>query len=184
MASGPTNWSARSSTPFPKTHPFDRRTKPTVAASLVAQSSGRFDEAFLRKLEALAVVAKKARGGDARAERRSRRVGAGIEFADHREYAPGDDVRSLDWNLYARMDRPFVRLREEDEDLTLALLVDGSASMGLGTPAKTGTGPADRGGVGVHRPGQSGSRGRVPDRSRRARGLASPCVARAAPRAC
>jgi uncharacterized protein (DUF58 family) len=96
----------------------------------------RFDEAFLRKLEALSVIVKRARGGDLRAERRSRRVGAGIEFADHREYAAGDDVRSLDWSLFARLDRPFVRLREEDEDVTLSVVVDTSASMAAGTPPK------------------------------------------------
>lgn len=96
----------------------------------------RFDEAFLRKLEALIVIVKRARGGDLRAERRSRRVGAGIEFADHREYAAGDDVRSLDWSLFARLDRPFVRLREEDEDVTLSIVVDTSASMAAGTPPK------------------------------------------------
>ena len=107
-----------------------------MAAPPVPASSQRFDESFLRKLEALTIVAKKTRDGDGRAERRSRRVGPGIEFADHRDYAPGDDVRALDWNLYARLDRPYVRLREEDEDLTVALFVDGSASMGLGTPPK------------------------------------------------
>ncbi len=103
-------------------------------ASLVG--SNRFGEHFLRKLETLTVVAKRSRGGAAGAERRGRRVGTGIEFADHRNYAPGDDVRALDWNLFARLDRPFVRLREEDEDLTLSLIVDGSASMALGTPPK------------------------------------------------
>jgi len=102
----------------------------------MATAAARFDEAFLRKLEALTVIAKRARGGDAGAERRGRRVGAGIELADHREYVPGDDVRALDWNLYARTGRPYVRLREEDEDLTLALILDGSASMGVGAPPK------------------------------------------------
>jgi len=96
----------------------------------------RFDEDFLRKLEALTVVAKRARGSGARADRRARRVGAGIDFADHRRYVPGDDVRALDWNLFARLDRPFVRLREEDEDLTVTVLVDASASMACGAPAK------------------------------------------------
>lgn len=96
----------------------------------------RFNEDFLRKLEVLALVARRARSGKVRAERRSRQMGAGVEFADHREYAPGDDVRAMDWNLFARLDRPFVRLREEDEDLTLSLIVDHSASMGSGTPAK------------------------------------------------
>ena len=96
----------------------------------------RFDEHFLRKLEALTVVAKRARGTGARADRRARRVGAGIDFADHRTYVPGDDVRALDWNLFARLDRPFVRLREEDEDLTLNVLVDASASMAFGATPK------------------------------------------------
>jgi uncharacterized protein (DUF58 family) len=96
----------------------------------------RFDEYFLRKLEALTVVAKRARGSATRADRRARRIGAGIDFADHRTYVPGDDVRALDWNLFARLDRPFVRLREEEEDLTLSLIVDASASMAFGAPAK------------------------------------------------
>jgi uncharacterized protein (DUF58 family) len=130
MASGPTTWSAPSSTKF--------RSKAAVASPKVGAkvAAGRFDESFLRKLEALTVVAKRARGGGPGPERRSRRVGAGIEFADHRDYAPGDDVRALDWNLFARLDRPFVRLREENEDLTLTLIVDGSGSMALGTPPK------------------------------------------------
>lgn len=96
----------------------------------------RFDDDFLRKLETLAVVAKRAQGSGARADRRARRVGGGIDFADHRTYAPGDDVRSLDWNLLARLDRAFVRLREEDEDLTLSLIVDASASMACGAAPK------------------------------------------------
>jgi uncharacterized protein (DUF58 family) len=63
-------------------------------------------------------------------------VGAGIEFADHRDYAPGDDLRYLDWNLYGRMERLLVRLFEEDEDLSIYVLFDASASMGTGTPRK------------------------------------------------
>ncbi|MES1205215.1 MAG: DUF58 domain-containing protein [Pseudomonadota bacterium] len=109
---------------------------PTATPTATETTGIRFDEAFLRKLEALAVVAKRTRGEQARAERRSRRVGAGIEFADHREYARGDDVRALDWNLFARLDRPYVRLREEDEDLTLTLIVDASASMAVGAAPK------------------------------------------------
>jgi uncharacterized protein (DUF58 family) len=96
----------------------------------------RFDERFLRKLEYLAVVTKRAFLGQIRAERRSRRVGAGIEFADHRDYAAGDDLRYLDWNLYGRMQRLLVRLFEEDEDLSIYVLFDTSASMGIGAPPK------------------------------------------------
>ena len=63
-------------------------------------------------------------------------MGAGIEFADHRDYTPGDDLRYLDWNLYGRMQRLLVRLFEEDEDLSIYVLFDASASMGTGTPPK------------------------------------------------
>jgi len=97
---------------------------------------GRFDETFLRRLETLRVVTKRASLGQLRADRRSRRVGAGIEFADHRDYAAGDDLRILDWNLYGRMERLLVRLFEEDEDLAIDVLIDTSASMGLGAPPK------------------------------------------------
>jgi len=102
------------------------------------QVSARFDERFLRKLESLAILTRRSRisFGQIRAERRSRRVVAGIEFADHRDYVPGDDLRYLDWNLYGRMQRLLVRLFEEDEDLSIYLLFDASASMGAGTPPK------------------------------------------------
>jgi uncharacterized protein (DUF58 family) len=95
-----------------------------------------FDESFLRKLERLSVVAKRVVALHGRGERRTRRVGSGIEFADHRDYVPGDDLRRLDWNLYGRLERPLVRMFDEDEDLPVYLLVDASASMGLGAPAK------------------------------------------------
>jgi uncharacterized protein (DUF58 family) len=101
-----------------------------------APVSARFDERFLRKLEYLSVVTKRALTGQLRAERRSRRVGAGIEFADHRDYVAGDDLRTIDWNLYGRMQRLLVRLFEEDEDLSIDVLFDASASMGLGAPPK------------------------------------------------
>jgi uncharacterized protein (DUF58 family) len=95
-----------------------------------------FEEGFLRKLERLAVVAKRVVALHGRGERRTRHVGSGIEFADHRDYVAGDDLRHLDWNLYGRLERPLVRMFDEDEDLPVYLLVDASASMGLGTPPK------------------------------------------------
>jgi uncharacterized protein (DUF58 family) len=100
------------------------------------EGPGPFDETFLRKLERLAVVAKRVVALHGRGERRTRRVGSGIEFADHRDYVPGDDLRRLDWNLYGRLERPLVRMFDEDEDLPVYLLVDASASMGLGGPPK------------------------------------------------
>jgi uncharacterized protein (DUF58 family) len=95
-----------------------------------------FDEQFLKKLEYLYIVSKKVFQGRLRAERRSRKVGSGIEFADHRDYTPGDDLRYLDWNLFGRMDKLLLRLFEEQEDLYVYLLIDASASMGLGNPSK------------------------------------------------
>lgn len=112
-----------------------RETREALGTRDVA-TSRRFDDVFLRKLEALSLVARRAVLGQARGERRSRRVGSGIELADFRDYVAGDDLRFVDWSLYARLDRPMVRLREEREDLTLAVLVDGSGSMGVGHPPK------------------------------------------------
>lgn len=95
-----------------------------------------FDDEFQRRLEALALVARKTFEGRARAERRSKKTGAGVEFADHREYAPGDDFRFLDWNLYGRSDRLLVKLFQEEEDLSVHVLLDVSRSMTTGTPSK------------------------------------------------
>jgi uncharacterized protein (DUF58 family) len=95
-----------------------------------------FDERFLRKLESLVMAIRRTPAGTARGARRSRRVGAGLEFADHRDYTAGDDPRTLDWNLYGRLERLAVRLYEEDEDLTIDVLCDASASMGMGRPPK------------------------------------------------
>lgn len=94
------------------------------------------DAGFLRKLERLALLAKRLGHGGLRGERQTRHVGAGLEFADHRAYAPGDDLRRLDWSLFARLERPLVRLFVEEEDLPLYLLADTSGSMGIGTPPK------------------------------------------------
>jgi uncharacterized protein (DUF58 family) len=88
-----------------------------------------FDEQFLKKLEYLYVVAKKVFVGRIRAERRSRKTGSGVEFADHRNYAAGDDLRYLDWSVYGRLDKLLLRLFEEEEDLHIYLLIDSSASM-------------------------------------------------------
>ena len=69
-------------------------------------------------------------------ERRSKRKGQSVEFADYRNYVKGDDLRFLDWNLYARLDRLFLRLFMEEEDLHFYLLIDNSLSMDFGTPSK------------------------------------------------
>ena len=71
-----------------------------------------------------------------RAERRTKKSGSGVEFADHREYQPGDDFRYLDWNIYQRFDRLLLRLYEEEEDLAIYFIVDASASMAFGDAKK------------------------------------------------
>ena len=74
-----------------------------IDRAATSAGDGLFDEAFLRRLELLAVVARKVKSGQRRGERRSRRLGSGLELADHRDYAPGDDLRYLDWSAYGRL---------------------------------------------------------------------------------
>ncbi len=89
-------------------------------------------DADLALLSRLRFVTRKRKRGGTWGERRSTRHGAGLEFADYRDYTPGDDPRRVDWNLYARLDRPYVRLHEEEENLAVWVLLDGSASMAWG----------------------------------------------------
>lgn len=91
---------------------------------------------FLRQLERLALTAKRAQLGASKGERRSKRKGLGLEFADYRDYVQGDELRHVDWNVFARLDALYLRLFEDQEDLTVHLLIDASASMGFGTPPK------------------------------------------------
>lgn len=91
---------------------------------------------FLRKLERLVLMARRVHLGSAKGERRSRRKGSSVEFADYRDYVQGDDLRFVDWNIASRLDALYLKLYEEQEDLTLHLLIDGSASMGFGDPPK------------------------------------------------
>lgn len=95
-----------------------------------------FDEAFLKKLEYLNIVARKVFAGSQRAERKTRTSGSGIEFADHRNYNRGDDFRYIDWNVYGRVDKLLLRLFEEEEDLYIYVLLDCSHSMTIGDPIK------------------------------------------------
>jgi uncharacterized protein (DUF58 family) len=95
----------------------------TAAAPLL------FDSAFLSKLEQLYLLSRKLFRGDHRAERKSRQTGSSLEFADYRNYTLGDDLRSIDWNIYGRLDRLFIKLFEQEQDLDIFFLVDASASM-------------------------------------------------------
>ncbi|MCS7061481.1 MAG: DUF58 domain-containing protein [Anaerolineae bacterium] len=86
-------------------------------------------ESFLRSLYGLRLASFQRRPGNVMGERRSVRRGRSIEFADYRTYTPGDDPRRVDWNIYARLERPFVKLYEDEQDLTVHLLLDASPSM-------------------------------------------------------
>jgi uncharacterized protein (DUF58 family) len=94
------------------------------------------DPQFLARLEQLELVSRKIFLGRMKGERRSKRKGQSVEFADYRNYVVGDDLRHLDWNLFARLDRLFIRLFMEEEDLHFYLLIDNSLSMDFGTPTK------------------------------------------------
>ena len=87
------------------------------------------DPAFLSRLEKLALRSRSRAAGARQGSHRSRRRGQSLEFADHREYVPGDDIRHLDWHLYARLDALFVKLFEAREDRTVQIVLDRSASM-------------------------------------------------------
>src|SRR6266436_108781 len=102
---------------------------PTPATQLL-------DPEFLARLEQLELVSRKIFLGRMKGERRSKRRGQSVEFADYRNYVIGDDLRFLDWNLYARLDRLFIRLFMEEEDLHFYILIDNSLSMDFGTPTK------------------------------------------------
>jgi uncharacterized protein (DUF58 family) len=95
-----------------------------------------FDEAFLRQLERLLLLVRAPVRGGLKGGRRSVKRGQSVEFADYRDYTLGDDLRQLDWNVYARLERLLVKLFVEEEDLTVTLLVDASASMAGGHPEK------------------------------------------------
>ncbi len=91
---------------------------------------------FLKQLEPFYIRAKRSFRSRFKGERRSPNRGVGMEFADYRVYEPGDDLRHVDWNIYARLGRLFIKLFHADEGLPLALLVDNSQSMEFGSPTK------------------------------------------------
>jgi uncharacterized protein (DUF58 family) len=101
-----------------------------------AEAVPLLDPKFLAQLEQLELVTRKIFLGRMKGERRSKRKGQSVEFADYRNYVVGDDLRFLDWNLYARLDRLFLRLFMEEEDLHFYILLDNSLSMDFGSPTK------------------------------------------------
>ena len=91
---------------------------------------------FLKHLEPFQIRSSRSFRGKFRGERRSLNRGVGMEFADYRVYEPGDDLRHVDWNIYARLGKLFIKLFHADEGLPLALIIDTSRSMAFGAPTK------------------------------------------------
>src|SRR6476620_10820843 len=94
------------------------------------------DPQFMARLDQLDIMSRKRLTGKMKGERRSKRRGQSVEFADYRNYTIGDDLRFIDWNIYARLDKLFLKLFLEEEDLALYILIDCSKSADYGTPNK------------------------------------------------
>lgn len=105
-----------------------------MAARVTAQEF--FTGEFLAQLERLALISKRTFRGRVKGERKSPRKGSSVEFCDYRHYEVGDDLRYVDWNIFGRLDRLYVKLFVEEEDVCVHLLLDASASMDFGTPSK------------------------------------------------
>jgi uncharacterized protein (DUF58 family) len=95
-----------------------------------------FEPGLVRILESLTLAGRRVQSGKTAGQWRSRASGSSVEFSDYRTYAPGDEFRRIDWNAYARLERLFVRLYRAEEDLSLTILLDASASMAWGSPRK------------------------------------------------
>jgi len=115
--------------PEPPTPASGRTGDPTPDGPLLSPE-------LLARLERLELVSRKVFRGRMQGERRGLRKGQGVEFADFRNYVPGDDLRFVDWNTYARLEKLFLRLFLEEEDLHVYGLIDVSRSMDFGTPTK------------------------------------------------
>ena len=94
------------------------------------------DARLIARIERLDLTSRKIFAGKLKGERRSKKRGESVEFADHRPYAVGDDPRFIDWNIFGRLDRLFLKLFLEEEDLSLHIVLDASASLDCGEPSK------------------------------------------------
>lgn len=109
-----------------------RTTNPTRPVSL----DELLDAALAARLGGVDIASRRTLMGKMKGERRSKRRGDSVEFADHRQYSVGDDLRRVDWNIFGRLDRLFMKLYLEEEDITVHVILDASASMDCGEPGK------------------------------------------------
>jgi len=108
----------------------------TTIARRPAKLEELMDSRLMAKLEQVDILSRKIFAGKLQGERRSKKRGVSVEFADYRHYVHGDDLRFVDWNIYARLDKLFLKLFLEEEDLSLILAIDASSSMDWGNPGK------------------------------------------------
>jgi uncharacterized protein (DUF58 family) len=94
------------------------------------------DAELMKKIERLSIASKKLFPGTMKGKRRSTKRGSSVEFADYRDYQMGDDFRFIDWNIYARLDKLFLKTFVEEENIYIHILLDVSVSMTFGTPSK------------------------------------------------
>ncbi|MEM7623721.1 MAG: DUF58 domain-containing protein [Planctomycetota bacterium] len=109
-----------------------RTANPTRPASM----DDLLDSRLIAAISRLDLTSRKIFAGKLKGERRSKKRGESVEFADHRPYVSGDDLRHIDWNIYGRLDRLFLKLFMEEEDLSLHVVIDASASSDCGEPSK------------------------------------------------
>jgi len=109
---------------------------PDVVPAKKKSTPLKLDPGFMAKLDKLDVISRKILHGKMKGERRSKMRGQSVEFADYRNYTKGDDLRFIDWNIYARLDRLFLKMFLEEQDLALYLLIDMSGSTDFGEPNK------------------------------------------------
>jgi len=116
----------------------DHSSLPTASSTIegTAVTEELLTPEFMGKLEHLSLVVTRAFAGRMHGERRSIRRGTSVEFADYRNYVLGDDLRYVDWNVYARLEKLFLKLYIDEEDLNVHLMIDTSRSMGFGAPGK------------------------------------------------
>src|SRR5689334_18480037 len=117
-------------------HGRDARATIMTTTAPTSRSDLLLEPAFMARLDQLDIMSRKILAGKMKGERRSKRRGQSVEFADYRNYTIGDDLRFIDWNIYARLDKLFLKLFLEEEDLSLYVLLDVSKSCDFGEPQK------------------------------------------------
>jgi len=108
----------------------------TPATSPPKRITDLLDSKFMARLDALDIVSRRILQGRLQGERRSKRRGTGAEFADHRPYVIGDDLRFVDWNIFGRLEQLFLKIFLVEQDLSVHVVLDASASSATGEPSK------------------------------------------------